>query len=283
MTDPAAPTVSPSTRFDAVTAVTPDPGRPGTYGAVVDPRWTVVGKPNGGYLSAIAARAAVAESAFEHPVAVDVVFLSSPDTAPVTVEVRTLRRGRAADRFHVRMLQGDGGEEITILEAFVTTATLHPGAVPDWAGGAPSAPEVDAATAVRVTGDAVPGASIAIMDEIDLRISRDRVAFAAGRPSGRGELTGTIDLPGDQEWDPVALLMAIDAFPPATLDVVLTGWVPTMDLTAYVRAVPAPGPLTVRHRAQLIEDGRVDEVTEAWDSSGRLVAQATQLAGIRTS
>ena len=34
-------------------------------------------------------------------------------------------------------------------------------------------------------------------------------------------------------------------------------------------------------RAQLVADGRVDEVCELWDAGGRLVGQATQLAAIR--
>ena len=56
---------------------------------------------------------------------------------------------------------------------------------------------------------------------------------------------------------------------------------PTLELTAYVRALPAPGPVRVLHKAQLIEGNRVDEACFVWDSRGRLVAQATQLAGIR--
>ncbi len=56
---------------------------------------------------------------------------------------------------------------------------------------------------------------------------------------------------------------------------------PTLELTTYVRAVPAPGPVRVLQRAQLIQGGRVDEVCFVWDSQGRLVAQGTQLAAIR--
>jgi hypothetical protein len=48
-----------------------------------------------------------------------------------------------------------------------------------------------------------------------------------------------------------------------------------------VRRVPAPGPLYVRHRARLVEADIVDEACDVWDSRGRLVAQATQLAGVR--
>ena len=73
----------------------------------------------------------------------------------------------------------------------------------------------------------------------------------------------------------------MDAFPPATFEIEPTGWVPTLELTAYVRALPAPGPVRILQKAQLIEGQRVDETCLVWDSRGRLVAQATQLAGIR--
>ena len=56
---------------------------------------------------------------------------------------------------------------------------------------------------------------------------------------------------------------------------------PTLTLTSYVRARPAPGPLRIRQFVQSVDDGRFDEVCEIWDSTDRLVAQATQLAAIR--
>ena len=79
----------------------------------------------------------------------------------------------------------------------------------------------------------------------------------------------------------VQLLYAIDAFPPATLDIALSGWVPTLELTGYVRALAAPGPVRVLQKARSIDAEKVDEACFVWDSDGRLVAQATQLAGIR--
>jgi hypothetical protein len=69
--------------------------------------------------------------------------------------------------------------------------------------------------------------------------------------------------------------------PPATFEIEATGWVPTIELTAYVRALPAPGPVLVEQRAHVIAGQRVDESAYVWDGTGRLVAQGTQLAGIR--
>ena len=60
-----------------------------------------------------------------------------------------------------------------------------------------------------------------------------------------------------------------------------TGWVPTLQMSAYVRARPAPGWLGIRMTANLVADGMVDETCVLWDSRGRLVAQSTQLARLR--
>jgi acyl-coenzyme A thioesterase PaaI-like protein len=144
------------------------------------------------------------------------------------------------------------------------------------------------ATQVRarmVQGDLVPvlptGQAVAIMEQVEVRLEPATRGFTKGQPSGRGELRGWLALPADEGFDPNSLLFAVDAFPPATFDVEFVGSVPTLELTAYVRALPAPGALQITQRAQLIEAGRVDEVCYVWDSAGRLVAQGTQLAGIR--
>jgi hypothetical protein len=79
----------------------------------------------------------------------------------------------------------------------------------------------------------------------------------------------------------VSLLFAVDAFPPATFDIEFSGWVPTLELTVYIRALPAPGPVRVLQRAELIDAQRVDESCYIWDRTGRLVAQGRQLAGVR--
>ncbi len=54
----------------------------------------------------------------------------------------------------------------------------------------------------------------------------------------------------------------------------------TFELTVYVRALPAPGPVRVLQRAQLIAGRQFDEACFIWDSEGTLVVQSTQLAGI---
>lgn len=84
-----------------------------------------------------------------------------------------------------------------------------------------------------------------------------------------------------REPDPLSLLLFLDAVPPATMMIGSSGWVPTLQMSAYVRGVPDPGWLAIRFSANLVAGGMVDETCVLWDSAGRVVAQSTQLARLR--
>src|SRR5947208_2648310 len=75
----------------------------------LDPQWTVAGKPNGGYLMAVLANAAVLSlnRSFPHPLAVSAHFLSAPEVGSAVIEVTLLRRGRSASQLRARLAQGD--------------------------------------------------------------------------------------------------------------------------------------------------------------------------------
>lgn len=266
------------------TALTPQgTSSPGgaRFSADVHPDWTIGGKPNGGYLLAVLGRAAAVTG--EHPdvIAASAHYLHSPDPGPVEVVATTLRAGRSATQTRVQLNQ-DGR---ACVEALVTTTTLD-ATTPYWTAGAPELRAGRYDDAVRVPTVNPAGLPVPIMGQVDLRLDIESLGFAQGRPSGRGELWGWLDLDptGGQSpvaFDPTSLLYAVDAFPPATFEIELTGWVPTLELTAYVRALPAPGPLRIVQRVGTIDAGRVDEQCWVWDCTGRVVAHATQLAGIR--
>jgi acyl-coenzyme A thioesterase PaaI-like protein len=249
----------------------------GRFEAEVDPAWTIGGKPNGGYLLAMLGRAATCDGTHPHVIAASAHFLRSPDPGPIAIDTETLRTGRSATQVRARMTQG----EVACVEALITASRLELDSRPYWDAGMPEVSAVGWVECERLVPVLPTGQPVAIMEEVEVRLEGATRGFANGRPSGRGELRGWLALPGDEEFDPISLLFAVDAFPPATFDVEFAGWVPTLELTAYVRALPTPGPLQIIQRAQLIEAGRVDEVCYVWDSAGRLVAHGTQLAGIR--
>jgi len=126
-----------------------------------------------------------------------------------------------------------------------------------------------------------PRFTVPIFAEVEVRLDPATAGFAVDRPAMAGEIRGYARM-APTPPDPYAVLVALDILPPATFDLGLTGsWVPTMELTAYLRALPADGPLRVRQRARLVADSRVDEDCQVWDSTGALVGSATQLAALR--
>jgi hypothetical protein len=250
--------------------------RPGCFDADVNPEWTIGGKPNGGYLLAMLGRAAASVSEHSHVIAASAHFLHSPDPGPVVVEADVLRTGRTASQVHARMSQGDQA----CVEALLTTSQLDEATVPYWDRGLPPVSQIAFEDCTRLVPQTPNGIRVALMDQIEVRLEPGSDSFRT-QPTGRGELRGWLALPAGESFDPASLLFAVDAFPPATFDIEFTGWVPTLELTVYVRALPAPGPVRILQRAHLIEAQRVDESCFVWDYAGRLVAQGTQLAGIR--
>jgi hypothetical protein len=222
-------------------------------------------------------RAATCEVPHPHVIATSAHYLRPPDPGPVELETEVLRVGRSASQVRVRLSQAGNA----CIEALVTASELSTDTKPYWSAPAPEPGTASFEESTRLPPQSPSGFTVAVMEHVDLRIEPRSLGFATGTPSGRGELYGWLGLLGDEQFDPASLVYAVDAFPPATFDVELSGWVPTLELTVYVRALPAPGPVRVLQQAHLIDDQRVDEACWIWDSAGRLVAHGTQLAGIR--
>ncbi|HEX6423615.1 MAG TPA: thioesterase family protein [Acidimicrobiales bacterium] len=274
--------------FDRATAVVlrrADDEGTAVHDVDVDAGWSIGDKPNGGYLLATIARAAVeATAAVEgphhpHALSAAAAYVRPPSPGPAEVHSEVMRRGRGMSQVRARLVQ-DGEARV---DATFTVGRLRADAEPWW-GGEPVPATAEAPPEGRTPTVGPGGVHLPIMERVDIRLDPATAGFALGQPAGVGEIRARLRFADGRAPDPLALLYAVDALPPATFDLAgTTGWVPTLSLSVYVRAVPAPGPLVVRQRAGLVEARTVDEVCDVWDSRGRLVAQATQLAGIRTS
>lgn len=94
-------------------------GSAGSYTAKVSPDWDFW-TPNGGYLSAIALRAAQAETEHSRPIAYYCHYLSpGVSGSPAELEVTTLRRSKRTQAMRVEMIQ----EGNLVLEAMIWTGT----------------------------------------------------------------------------------------------------------------------------------------------------------------
>jgi hypothetical protein len=268
--------------FDAATAVRPS-GQPDLFGTDVHELWTVGDKPNGGYLLALLGRAAaIAGRGHDNPdwevVSASITYLRPPDLGPASIHTKLLRRGRSAA--HVRAVLVQGGTDL--VDAVLVLGVLPAGAPARYDALEPlRAPDPE--QCVRLPPSMPGGVHVGIMEVLDLRLDPATLPLADPRPpaDARAELRGWTRFADGRDPDPLSLLFAVDAIPPATFRIGSTGWVPTLQMSAYVRARPAPGWLGIRMTATLVAGGMVDENCVLWDSHGHVVAQSTQLARVR--
>ena len=247
----------------------------GSYTAELAEGWDIMGNVNGGYLLAVAGRALCAATERPDPITVTAHYLSPGRAGAVTVDTEIVRTGRRFTTATATVRDGDGKPVITAL------ATLGDLGVPDLEatllvdGEQPDLPAPEDCLAV-VPAEPFPPP---FMAHVQLALHPDDGRFLEGVRSGTPRLRGWFRLPDGQPVDTVALLTAVDAFPPTIFNSELPiGWVPTLELTAHLRARPEPGWLACEFRTRFIADGFLEVDGHIWDRTGRLVAQSRQLA-----
>ena len=243
----------------------------GRFGIDLAEEFAIMGtKPNGGYLLTSLGRAAVAAAGAQpYVVAAGVQYGASPDLGPAVIDTTVHRVGRTASQVTA---------SIGAVRAQCTLGALADGSSPYW--GEVEPPSLTPLSEIELSprpGLPDNGVRMAFDPAFGLQWSDE--GPMAGGP--QGELRAWFGFADGRAVTPLDLLYVVDSMPPATFTILSTGWVPTLDLSVYVRAVPAPGPLRIRFRVQVIQDGFADEVCEVWDSADRLVAQSTQLAALR--
>jgi acyl-coenzyme A thioesterase PaaI-like protein len=246
----------------------------GRYAAELGNRWTVGPKAHGGLLLVLLARAGLARIEAEvpgsapDPLAIAADFLRAPDPGPVELCTEVVKVGRTASVVSVRMHQADR----PVLAASLTTGRL-PEDEPRWADlpdmpAEPPADAVDPRTNRRVHG---------LAEVCDLRFDTPTFAFVRGEqapPVLRGWAR-----PRGEATDVLFALLAGDILPPTVFNVGGTfAWAPTVQLTALLRARPAPGWLRIEARSTTVAGAWFDEDATVVDAEGRLVVQARQLA-----
>lgn len=262
--------------FDADTTPGPDGYRLGH-------RWSVMGTPNGGYLQALAVRASAEAAAHPHPLAVSSHYLRRSQPGPASVELQRLGAGRTTSTVASALVQegtirvhtvttfgelGGGEGDDAIADRHVTRRP------PELAPPDRCPPMRDRPSAPEIFGD------------VDLRLDPELAIAGGGVPSGAEplEVKGWVRFADGRPIDVWSLLLFADGFPPAVFELVPRSWVPTLELTVHVRALPRPGEqrwLRGVFRTSALADGHLEEDGELWDDDGRLLAMSRQLARYR--
>ncbi len=254
-----------------------EPDGEGRYLVQLARQFTVFNYPNGGYLQCVMASAALAAASDEgaphlHATAVTTNFMAAPEVGPAVVMTEVRRVGRGASFVHVTLSQGD----VVMSEALVTVGTLSETSRTRYQSSpAPSMSPLEQCIALPVHE------GMTYHHSVELRCDPEGLRWWNG-DAGAGEIQMWLKLTdGGGPWNPWSLLFATDVLPPATLPLGSTGWVPTLQLTSYVRRIPASDWLQARQWCVVVADGTVDERCELFDETGELVAASSQLAMVR--
>lgn len=266
--------------FDHGIAVSRSDGSPASYDAELSAGWQIGGGINGGLLLALMGNALRSSLGDAHsdPWSITAYYVSASQPGPARLTTEVLRSGRTTSTCSCTLLQPDAEGEVERVRALATYGSLA--ALPDDVRTTAAPPQMPPPDECVSTADAPPSflAQAGLLERLDLRLDPACVGWAVGEPSGRGRVQGWLRMADGREPDPLLLLLAVDALPPVTFDLGLFGWTPTLELTAHVRAVPAPGWLRVKASTRNVAGGMLEEDAEVWDSADRLVAQSRQLA-----
>lgn len=239
--------------------------------AIVQPGYDVFTIPHGGYLAALAGSAVLAATEQPDLFTITVHYLRKATEGPLRFEVDTVGGSRRFTTVHARAMQD--GEPVLAVLASVGDRTTMEG--PSWQRTAPW----DAAAAQLwppAGTDGLPFEPPNIAKRFALRPDVPSFAFATGEVNGDATLRARMEV---EQPDQLAALIACDVTPPAVWNALgAQGWVPTIELTAHVRARPAPGPLTVVASTDHVTDGFLEEDAVVHDAEGHLVVQSRQLA-----
>jgi acyl-coenzyme A thioesterase PaaI-like protein len=250
-----------------------DDGTRAVYEGELSTHWTIGPKVHGGVMVALCANAArTAHAGAVQPICVATNFLGAPNPGPVRLATTVRKRGRRVSLVDVELIQGDRAAvhaSVTLGEPEHHVPPLLSTAVLDVM---PAEPPPD----VEPVGPGHPlygVVNFAAGCDIRPALSTLRPLTEGGRPLIQVWIRPRHEVP-----DALFALMCGDASSPVTMTVNRRGWAPTVQLTAYLRGLPADGWLRVMCTTTQIGQDWFDEDHLVVDSEGRIVVQTRQLA-----
>ncbi|MGY4711972.1 thioesterase family protein [Mycolicibacterium sp. CBM1] len=260
------------------------------FEANLDEHWTIGPKIHGGVMLALCAKAAReayggpggrersdsgdSTAGFE-PIAVSADFLSAPDPGAVQLVTTVRKQGRRIGLVDVSLEQG----QRTCVRAAVTLGRPEHDVQPLLsANPVTSLMAVQPPPHVEPIGPGHPAAEINhLAHGCDIRPDLTRTDADTAAPMF------TIWVrPKAEPVDVLFALMCGDISLPVCYAVGRQGWAPTVQMTAYLRGLPADGWLRVLCTTTQIGQDWFDEDHTVVDSAGRVVVQTRQLALVPT-
>jgi hypothetical protein len=270
--------MSGSTLFTDAMALTP--AGDGRYDGELNEHWTIgprgsEPKVHGGAMLALCANAARLEHSEDSawPIAISGNYLWAPDPGPMRVTTTVRKRGRRVSLIDVELSQG----ERTAVRAAVTMGEPEHH-VPPLLSVNPVVPLMtpEPPPGLEPIGPGHPMAAVVnLAHGCDIRPS---LTTMEPRADGGPPVIEYWVRPKGVAPDPLFALLCGDVSAPVTFGVNRFGWAPTVQLTAFLRTLPADGWLRIICTTVQIGQDWFDEDHIVVDCEGHIVVQSRQLA-----
>jgi acyl-coenzyme A thioesterase PaaI-like protein len=271
MSDHPPPSFAEAMRLTAVDA---DAGH-ARFGAHLTDDWTIGPKVHGGMMLALCANAArtVIGADGVEPIAVSGNYLWAPDPGDMWLTTTVRKRGRRVNLVDVELGQADR----VAVRAAVTLAVPEHRAEPLLSANPVVAlmPPEPPPGLVPIGPDHPMADVVHLARGIDIRPS---LRTMQPRTDGGPPVIQYWVRPRDCPSDVLFAIVCGDVSAPVTFGVNRFGWAPTVQLTAYLRGLPADGWLRVLCTTVEIGQEWFDEDHVVVDAEGRIVLQSRQLA-----
>ncbi|WP_123028895.1 thioesterase family protein [Mycolicibacterium stellerae] len=281
--------MSGSTLFTDAMALTP--AGDGVYDGELNEHWTIGPrgsgpKVHGGAMLALCAHAARLEHGDESvwPVAIAGNYLWAPDPGPMRVSTTVRKRGRRVSLIDVELSQavqttdGRSREEQRVAVRASVTMGEPEHHVPPLLSVNPVVPLMppEPPPGLESIGPGHPMAAVVnLAHGCDIRPS---LTTLEPRTDGGPPVIEYWVRPKGVAPDPLFALLCGDVSAPVTFGVNRFGWAPTVQLTAYLRTLPADGWLRIMCTTVQIGQDWFDEDHIVVDCEGHIVVQSRQLA-----
>ena len=247
---------------------------PSVYAGAISENWLINKNPNGGYLMAILARAMTDKSEKKSTPIITANYISRCRPGGIEVRVEEISVSKQFSRYEARLFQ-DGAEKI---RAFGTFADENSDcAINRNETSPPALAQRDACIGMPP----IPG--FTVFDNLDLLLDPHCAGWLQGKRIDTSENRGWFRFRETRRHDIFSVLQIIDSMPPAAFaSQGVTAWVPTIELSVSIRAIPETEWLRCKLRTRHITCGLLEADAEVWDETGTLAAISRQIAQFRT-
>ncbi len=235
--------------------------------------WSIGPVPNGGYTSALQLNALTGHTGY--PMASSLTthyYRPTIGGHDCTIRTQIHRAGRTTTHADATLEQ-DGkvrARTVAVLGDYPSNDVVLPTQPP-----AIAPPE-----ACEARDPKSQGLNMSLMDSLEIRLDTSRDNIDA---DGGAVIDAWVRFRDERPNDALAMALFVDSFPPAVLMAVTNaGWVPTIEMTTHIRSAAEAGWIQGRVTTSNVRGGTLIEDVQLWDISGALVAEARQLALLRT-